>query len=242
MSRLPTTDYLKDFKKELADIDKLERTPSLIKDMAVQALTVAINTSGLQTTVKIALDNAKSGLENINNRSIENNFKVIYSQMCILAVSSLEATLKKYFENALNGFNGINLENKELEGIKITLAELVKNKLTYRGGFGRLVLEKVKPNFQDFQAIKRNFENYLSKNISLEDEIEKKICFYLELRHVLVHKGGIIDKKFVSATRVFSANIKNYNDGDKVEINSNDWTDIKRCFVKLVEETTKFIS
>lgn len=238
---LPNVDYVSDFSVELANIDKLEQTPNLMKGMAIQALDAAINAPGVQTTVKKLLENNKTGLENISNKSIKDNFRVIYAQMCILAVSSLEATLKKYFENALNGFNGINLDNKDLENIKITLAELVRNKLAYRGEFGSLVLEKVKPNFQDLQTIKRNFENYLSKNVTLEDEVEKKICFYLELRHVLVHKGGIVDKKFVNATNSFSANVKNYIEGERVEIDTNDWAVIKDCFTKLVKETTKYI-
>lgn len=234
------TDYLADFQAELINIDKLERTPALIKDIALQALTTAIEIQGVSTMAKNALNNQRTNLENIHEQSIAENFKVIYAQMCILAVSSLEATLKKYFENALNGFNGINLKNDELKETKITLAELAQNNLSYRGGFGSLVLEKTKLNFQDLQAIKRNFKNYLSKPIVLDSEDEKNICFYLEARHVLVHKGGFVDKKFTSATNSFNANIKGYNEKDKVEIDNSDWANIKKCFSKLVERTTKY--
>lgn len=240
-SKEPNIDYQAYFKAELVNIDKLEQTPNLIKVVAVQTLELAINTPNIPTTIKNSLENSKRSLENINDRSIEDNFKAIYAQMCILAVSSLESVLKKYFENALNGFNGIKWDNEELKGIKITLSELAANRLSYRSEFGSLVLEKAKLNFQDLQAIKRNFENYLSKKVSLDEEIQKKICFYLESRHVLVHKGGFVDKKFLDAVTSFRANIKNYKEGDKIEIGSSDWSEIKSCFIKLVEDVSKYI-
>jgi len=237
---IPNIDYLGDFKKELSDIDKLEQTPALIRNMAIGALEKAIETTGVTPGVRQGIENVKKGLENIEDGSIKKNYGIIYSQMCILAVSSLEATLKKYFENALNGFNNINQENKELEGIRITLAELVTNDLSYRSGFGSLVLEKAKLNFQDLQAIKRNFKNYLSKEIGLDSEAEKHICFYLELRHVLVHKGGVIDKKFVDATASFGANIKNYQEDNRAVVDSDDWIAIKKSFSALVQNLTQY--
>lgn len=239
-SEIPNVDYLGDFKKELSDIDKLEQTPHFIKKMALQALDSAISAPELGLGVKKHIENAKKAMENISEDSINRNFRIIYSQMCILAVSSLEATLKKYFENALNGFNEINIENKDLKEIKISLAELAKNNLSYRSGFGSLVLEKVKLNFQDLKAIKRYFEDYLSKKIILDSDVEKTICFYLELRHVLVHKGGVIDKKFVDATDSFNANLKSYKEGDKASVDSDDWNAIKHSFSSLVGNVTVY--
>lgn len=240
MSNSPRVDYSSDFEKDLKNIDKLEQTAHKIKEIAIQALEKAIWVPGLPTTVKMTLENNRDVLKNIHDESIKENFRVIYLQMCVLAVSSLEATLKKYFENALNDFNKVNPESKGLKGATITLVELAKKGLSYRSGFGTLVLEKIKPNFQDLKSIKSNFKDYLSKDINLGSEIEKKICFYLELRHVLVHKGGVVDKKFVDATDSFGANIKNYGKDDRVEIDSSDWTDIKQCFSQLVKDITRY--
>lgn len=229
---------MEDFRNELSNVDKLERTPGLIKDMAIQALATAINTPGIQTTVRMSLESSKAGLENINSRSIQDNFKTIYSQMCILAVSNLEATLKKYFENALSEFSNINQTNEDLNKFKISLAELVENNLKFSGEFGKLVLEKINLNFQDLKSIKRIFKDYISKILTLDNATEKEICFYLEVRHVLVHKGGVVDAKFVQATNAFGANLKSYSIGDHIEIDSNDWDKIKNSFSKLVENVT----
>src|SRR5665648_328162 len=105
MSNTPIVNYVDDFKKELVNIDKLEQTPNLIKGIAIKAIESAIAAPNIQTTTRMALERNKESLENIGEQSISNNFKVIYSQMCVLAVSSLEATLKKYFENVLSDFS-----------------------------------------------------------------------------------------------------------------------------------------
>lgn len=240
MSNEPTVNYLGDFKKELSDIDKLEQTPNLIKSIAIQALSDAISSQGVQRTTRMTLERYKLSLENIGDRSIKNSFKVIYSQMCILAVSSLEATLKKYFENALSELSNINRSNEDLKNLRISLAELVESNLKFSGKFGKLVLDKTNLNFQDFKSIKRIFSGYISKEIVLESDVEKNICFFLETRHVLVHKGGVVDDKFVQATKYFGANIKNYKKGDRIEIDSNDWSNIKDTFAELVGQVTKY--
>ncbi|MEA1937030.1 MAG: hypothetical protein U9N04_02880 [Patescibacteria group bacterium] len=38
MTKKPTTDYVANFNKELESIDKLEETPKIIRDQAIQAL------------------------------------------------------------------------------------------------------------------------------------------------------------------------------------------------------------
>jgi hypothetical protein len=240
MVKILKVDYVKDFKKELSNIDKLEQTPNLIKNVAIQALNSAINSSGIQTTTKAILERNKESLENIGDRSISNNFSIIYSQMCILAVSSLEATLKKYFENALSDFSNINQSNDELKKIKISLNELVENNLKFSGKFGKLIINKANLNFQDLKSIKRIFSEYISKDIILDTEMEKKTCFFLEARHALVHKGGIADDKFIQAVFSFNANIKDYKKGDRIEINASDWDDIKNIFTELVAQVTKY--
>ena len=61
-----------------------------------------MNSNDLVFTDRNIIENTKKALENISESSIKNNFKIIYSQMCVLAVSSLEAILKRYFEDSLN--------------------------------------------------------------------------------------------------------------------------------------------
>ena len=80
--------------------------------------------------------------------------------------------------------------------------------------------------------------DYMSKEIKLENDMEKKICFYLEARHILVHKGGVVDEKFISATDSFNANIKRYKKGDLIEIGEADWSNIRTVLLELVKQVT----
>lgn len=240
MDKKPTTNYLTIFSRELEDINKLEETPGIIRDQAVQALESVLANGNLINTDRTIVGNTRDLLRNINKGSIKDNFKTIYSQMCVLAVSSLESVLKRYFENSLNDPRNINRKNKKLESSKISFLELVNHNLKYSGEFGKLVVEKNKPNFQDLKSIKETFKDYIAKEVNLDIDVEKKICFYLEARHVIVHKGGIVDEKFIKSTEYFGANIKEYKKGDTVEINESDWADIKASLSELVKQVTGY--
>jgi hypothetical protein len=234
-------DYLKKFKDSLGDIDKLEQTPQIVRDMAGGVLEDICKDEAVQRTVRMKLEGRIQALKSIHESSIEDNFKVIYSQMCVLAVSSLEAILEEYFEYALN--SSAKTEGKlvkKMDDLKITLKELVENDLNLAGKFGSIFLEKAKLNFQDLKSIKDSFSDYLGKKIDLDEDTEKLICFYLLARHVLVHKGGVVDDKFISAsTRYLNANTKGYKKGSKIIFNPEDWMNIKKVFVKLVNEVVK---
>lgn len=238
MTEVLTTNYAKEFQTIIDDIDKLVTTPDLIKQGALSALQTVLK-QPLNHTTKNVLNNAVQSLQNIQDSSIRENFRVIYSQMCILAVSALEATLKQYFVNACSNLSNINLKNERLKEIRITALDLVEHKLKYTQDFGQLILDKEKSNFQDLKSIKRVFSTYLNKELDLPESAEKKIAFYLECRHVLVHRGGKIDQKFIDSTNTFNANVKNYSLGQSIELDHTDWGHIKDVFSELVEETTK---
>lgn len=233
------TDYTEDFNESLRKINKLSQTPNTILDIALNGLNNTLKYDP-KPVVKNEISKSIAVLENIETSSIQENFKIIYSQMCILAVSVLESILKKYFVNALKDLRNINRSLKDLSTIKLTLAELLEGNMRIGGSVGEIIIEKTKPNFQDLKSIKRIFKDYMSKDVTLTSELEKKICFYLELRHNLVHHAGIIDSKFIESTNNFKANIKPYKLGDEVDLSEDDWNNIKKCFVELVKEITKY--
>lgn len=232
-------EYVIKLKSRFEKIEKLESTPMIMRDQAVQCLEKVINKSKkLVYNDKKVIQNSINYLENIKEESMKEQFSVIYSQMCVLAVSSVEAILKDYFIDSFNNKTDINMENKKLNEIKVTIRDIIDNELNFDNKLGSLILERDKPNFQDLKSILSNFKNYFNKEIKLESDLQKKICFYLEIRHLLVHKGGVVDKKFINSTKVLDANIKNYEVGDTVEIRSSDWVDMKQAFLGLLDTLT----
>lgn len=240
MSSREDNEYVIKLKSRFEKIEKLESTPMIMRDQAVQCLEKVINESKkLVHNDKKVIQNNIDSLENIKEESMKEQFSVIYSQMCVLAVSSLEAILKDYFVDSFNDKTDINIENKKLNEIKVTIRDIIDNELNFDNKLGALILERDKPNFQDLKSILNNFKNYFNKEIKLESDLQKKLCFYLEVRHLLVHKGGVVDKKFINSTKVLNANIKNYKAGDTVEIKSSDWTDMKQAFLSLLDMLTR---
>ncbi|QHU89840.1 hypothetical protein GWK73_04385 [Candidatus Saccharibacteria bacterium oral taxon 955] len=233
-------EYVIKLKSRFEKIEKLESTPMIMRDQAVQCLEKVINKSKkLVYNDKKVIQNSINSLENIKEESMKEQFSVIYSQMCVLAVSSLEAILKDYFVDSFNNKTDINMENKKLNEIKVTIRDIIDNELNFDNKLGSLILERDKPNFQDLKSILSNFKNYFNKDIDLESNLKKKLCFYLEVRHLLVHKGSVVDKKFINSTEVLDANIKNYEVGDTVEIKSSDWIDMKQAFLDLLGMLTR---
>lgn len=232
-----TTDYVAGFQKDLEAIEQLQTTPNLVKDHAIATFDAALRQQ-LPHASKTILENGRRSLENISHTSIAANFKVIHAQMCVLAVSSLEATLKHYFENAANAYRNLDVGNKRLAEIKVTLHEIIASELRFGGKVGKLILEKDKPNFQDLKSIKTIFKQYFNKDVVLSDSDQKAACFYLEARHLLVHKGGVVDDKFIQATSVLDANLKGYTAGDRVELEESDWHTMREVFIALVASVT----
>lgn len=233
MSNNDSPDYLENFKDELESIKKLSETPNIIRDHAVSGINLVLEQE-LNYQAKMKLQNLKQSLENISGSSVKENYKIIYSQMCILAVSSLEATLKRYFLDFASKVENLNKDNRKLEEIKITALDLLNEGLNFTENFGQILLERETNSFQNLKLIKEVFKNYLSKEIKLSDEDEKCLVYYLELRHILVHKGGKIDERFVNSTKVMDANLGNYNIGNKVELDDEDWNTIEATFPKLI--------
>ena len=240
MSSSENNEYVTKLSSRFEKIEKLESTPMVMRDQAIQCLkTVLDDSSNLVHEDKNIIENGIKSLENIKEESMKEQFSVIYSQMCVLAVSSVEAILKDYFVDSFNDKTDINIENKKLNEIKVTIRDIIDNELNFDNKLGALILERDKPNFQDLKSILNNFKNYFNKEIELESNLQKKLCFYLEVRHLLVHKGGVVDKKFINSTEVLDANIKDYEVGDTVEIKSSDWIDMKQAFLSLLDVLTR---
>ncbi len=239
MSSNRNNKYVTKLQSRLDEIEKLESTPMVMRDQATQCLETVLNSSQLTYNDRKIIKNKITLLENIKEKSMREQFSVIYSQMCVLAVSSLEAILKDYFVDSFNDKTDINIENKKLNEIKVTIRDIIDNELNFDNKLGALILERDKPNFQDLKSILNNFKNYFNKEIELEGDLRKKLCFYLEIRHLLVHKGGVVDKKFINSTKVLDANIKNYKVDDAVKIKSSDWTDMKQAFLSLLDMVTR---
>ena len=227
--------YLEDFENDLNKVEKLISVPNLIKEHVLEMLK-DINFSNFNDNLeKKKLNNGIRVIENISDGSLNKEFSIIYNQVCILAVSSLSANIEKYFKNFIaTSKTATNIKN--LDKIKLNLNEALQYGNINFDNLGDIILKKdTSVNFQDLQGTIRSFNECLGKIIKLEDNLKNKIIFYQQCRHVLVHKNGFVDDNFIKKTDKES-NIKKYEIGNVVQLDSKDWADMKSSFLEFYKE------
>jgi len=223
--------YSRQLEKNFEEIGKLIETPEAIRDFAINYIQNLDRDTDLTNTGKVKIKNIISSLENISEQTIKNNYQIIYNQICVLAVSSLSATLEKYFTNLIQA---IWRDVEYPEKFKLTLQELKKYDFKLKPALGYIILEKDNSiNFQDLKSTLRTFGEYCNKKISLDKKTFDDIIFYQQCRHLLVHKNGIVDKEFLERTKN-----KKYKIGDKIQLGKDNWVLIKKSFLKLIEKIT----
>lgn len=221
--------YYKDFDDSLSAIGKLIDTPNLMQSTILGSLD-KFETNGLKEFQKQKFEHIKQVISNISLTSLKSSYNIIYNQLCILSVSSLSAILEKYFINYVNS-HWHDVAN--LEGIRLTLEEIRVYNFDLKASLGRIILENDNSiKFQDLKSILRSFKNYFNKHIELDKEAEKYIIFYQHSRHILVHNDGKVNQEFLK--KVGDANLKNYQLGDKIQLDSHDWEQIQKYFRYLV--------
>ena len=86
--------YKDSFENQIESIDKVTRTPLEVRDMAV-TLVKGFEDKDLKNTGKDQKETCLQALLNIGEESLQSNFKAVYNQSCVLAVSALEASLRE---------------------------------------------------------------------------------------------------------------------------------------------------
>jgi hypothetical protein len=138
-------------------------------------------------------------LKNIrDNDSLKPRYSLILNQAIVLLVSYFGSAVEDIFSEAVIKALRNNSSTKLLEGdIKLTVAELLE--LTENpndSSVAALFIDKKDLSFQDMQAIRRAFKEYIgveiAKNTTVNNIILAQAC-----RHVIVHAGGEITNRLI---------------------------------------------
>ena len=147
------------------------------------------------------------------NDSLRPQYQTIFNQCLVLLVSYFSSAVSEIFKSCLIYSNSNNLLREE---IKISIGELKLLDFNLSENFGELVATKKDISFQDMQSILRAFETYFEykteKNKDINNIILSQAC-----RHVIVHKGGVVDEKLIK--QVSSAEPRDVK--DNLNINEN---------------------
>ncbi|KAB2940874.1 MAG: hypothetical protein MPEBLZ_00563 [Candidatus Methanoperedens nitroreducens] len=141
-------------------------------------------------------------------KSLENIFeslqtvyeRPLYQEAVVIIVGSFETYLKDTVVTLVAKNKSV--EDKFYKELKDSLnySKLRESGYDWENLLGHLVAEKF--NFYDTQQINELYSRILKiDNIFKNKSVKKRIQNFIKLRHLIVHKSGIVDKKFKNETQ-----------------------------------------
>ncbi|HVW66430.1 MAG TPA: hypothetical protein VHA78_01720 [Candidatus Peribacteraceae bacterium] len=237
-------DIVNKFQANLDEIDAIFNTSTALRDVYLQGLrTVQAETEG--DFWKKQIGNSIKALEQIADTSIskveQKHWNRLYAQALLLVISISEQLLKEVFNRLLAS----NLEKiKMLDRRQISLKILrEKNFELSRNDWIELLSDQLfsdyeeenpgsKVNLQNIQSIKSHFKSYFELEPRIDDSLQKQLHYFYQLRHIIVHNAGKIDRKFIDNLNKIDVKVP-LKIGDRFEIKRKDYQDCKNCFLNL---------
>jgi hypothetical protein len=185
--------------KSVYELVNFDRT---VLDLAISVVSSSMNNDYRQNRLqRNAVENPVQALKNIRDHdSLRSKYQVVFNQCLVLLVSYFGSTINNLFNSYLTEFLKLGLTpdtcGKE-EIIKVSLAELETLNYDVLGNIGELVISSKNISFQDMQSIARAFRDWLGyeppKDQNVNNIIVGQAC-----RHVIVHAGGVINKRLIN--------------------------------------------
>jgi len=177
---------------QLADLDRgmLDHTIEQLRERDARLKAAGV------TNLRFLSGNTLKNLENIRKHdSLRPGFQALVNQSAVLLASYFASGVSQLFRvaiaSALEQRPSKALEQHEL---KFTVKELKIMEGELIDAIPDLIAEGPGVSFQDTKSIQRIFKDYLEVDIP-KDEVTNNVSVGLALRHVLVHNGGIVDRK-----------------------------------------------
>jgi hypothetical protein len=195
---------------QLADLDRglIDQTIQQLRERDARLLKANVDNP------RMLAGNTLANLENIRrNDSLRPGFQALVNQSAVLLASYFASGVSQLFRSALAAAlehgPSHGLEQHEL---KFTVRDLKNIGRDIFEAIPDLIAEGPGVSFQDTKSIQRIFKDYLGIDIP-RDEVTNDVSVELALRHVLVHNGGIVDRKCLRQTdeslpRTFRCDIK----------------------------------
>lgn len=141
----------------------------------------------LDSLFDVILDITKSGIA---------SYLVYTEQALVSAVTASEV----YFRNKLA--ETIRKDKRILKSFSdksIKIERILETDFDLNNNIGKLVVSDI--NFQDISEVQEYYKKAFGSKFELCSELElKKLKNIFFIRHVIVHKAGIVDQKFISDT------------------------------------------
>jgi hypothetical protein len=195
---------------QLADLDRgvLDHTIEQLRERDARLKAAGVANS------RWLSGNTLKNLENIRKHdSLRPGFQALVNQSAVLLASYFASGVSQLFRSAIAAA----LKHRPSKALEQHELKFIVKDLKTMGGelldtIPDLIAEGPGVSFQDTKSIQRIFKDYLDVEIP-RDEVTNNVSVELALRHVLVHNGGIVDRKCLRQTeelfpRTFRPEIK----------------------------------
>jgi hypothetical protein len=176
---------------ELANFDRV------VLDFAITSLK---NVQGGNRRPINGTENAARALQNVRDHdSLRPKYQAVFNQCLVLLVSYFGSTINNMFNSYLTKYlkRGLTPSTCKKEEIKVSLSDLEALNYDVLGGIGELVVSSKNISFQDMQSIARAFRDWFGYEPKKDREVNN-IIVSQACRHVIVHSGGIVNKRLLS--------------------------------------------
>ena len=195
---------------QLADLDRglLNTTIQQLRERDARLKTAGI------ANPRLLSGNTLANLERVREHdSLRPGFQALVNQSAVLLASYFASGVSQLFRSAIAAaLEQVPSKTLEQHEIKFTVRDLISIGGEIVEVIPDLIAEGPGVSFQDTKSIQRIFKDYLDVDIR-RDEVSNDVSVGLALRHVLVHNGGIVDRKCFRQTeeslpRTFRREIK----------------------------------
>lgn len=206
---------------------------SLVEALSVTGLgeqIIGISMSSLNSLSKYMISHeAKSSHDNqiamlgrlYNSDALSHILPIIYRQQTVLLISILEAFLSDVVRIIGSDYRKIIIwpEGKDKKGV-FDMALLESDAVTI-GDLVLGIIEQRGISFQDLKSTKDFYSQYLSIELSVGAEHEERLILGAATRHIIVHNGSRVDRKFMRQIRDTSYRDK-FAEGQLIAIKLNE--------------------
>lgn len=237
MERADMEYYESKFLNLTQDISALFSSFQKLHDVYTQSFSqIQLSIDALPQQFKNEVEKTKKMLEACSvtvGKEQERISSQLYSQGLVLLVGASESLLREAFRDLIIN----NIEKvKVKDTVTFTFSEVIKNQGEKLASFvlGKIEDQKnptEKLNFQNVKQMKGLFNDYFGVQFSESISFEE-LHRYWQIRHIVVHKRGEIDQKFLDNLKAAELDISRYKLGENIEISSSDFD---QCKISLQE-------
>jgi hypothetical protein len=191
------------FTVNVESVNELANFDRVVLDFAIHLVSSLKNVQGSNRLQINATENAAKALQNVRDHdSLRPKYQAVFNQCLVLLVSYFGSTINNLFNSYLTEFLKLGLTpiSCKKEEIKVSFSDLETLNYDVLGNIGELVVSSKNISFQDMQSIARAFRDWLGHEPNQDQDVNN-IIVGQACRHVIVHFGGVVNKRLLFQIR-----------------------------------------